>query len=54
MSLLQDILYVITDGLHKSGFKQQTQILALLIQGIATGYVRNFFFFISSYRLLFL
>jgi len=39
MSLLQDILYVITDGLHKSGFKQQSQILALLLQVVATDYI---------------
>jgi len=39
MHLLQNIIFVITDGLHKSGFKQQTQILASLFQIIATDYI---------------
>lgn len=39
MSLLQDVLYVLTDGLHKSGFKQQTVLLALLFQVVITDYV---------------
>jgi len=41
MHLLQNIIFVITDGLHKSGFKQQTQILASLFQIIATDYVKK-------------
>jgi len=39
MSLLQDIMYVITDGFHKSGFKLQSNILSLLFQVVATDYV---------------
>ena len=43
MSLLQDVLYVLTDGLHKSGFKQQTMLLGLLFQVVITDYVTLFF-----------
>jgi len=39
MSLLQDIFYVLTDGLHKSGFKLQTMILGLLFQVVANDYI---------------
>jgi exportin-1 len=39
MSLLQDIIFVLTDSFHKHGFKQQATILAVLFQVIATSYI---------------
>ena len=40
MNLLQDVLFVITDGLHKGGFKQQVVLLGMLFQVVFTDYVR--------------
>jgi len=34
MQLLQDIVFVLTDSLHKSGFKQQATILSMMFQVI--------------------
>jgi len=32
MQLLQDIIFILTDSLHKSGFKQQSTILAMMFE----------------------
>ena len=34
MQLLQDVIYVLTDSLHKSGFKQQATILSMMFDVI--------------------
>lgn len=52
LQLLNDILYVMTDSFHKSGFRKQAQILAILLDIIDSGYVKilknttNFNFFL--------
>lgn len=38
-SLLKDILEVLTDGYHKSGFKMQCKILFLMFQVVTSNYV---------------
>ena len=39
LSILQDILFVLTDADHKSGFKLQSMLLARLFQLVETGQV---------------
>ena len=39
MNLLQDILFVLTDSFHKSGFKQQASILSILFQVLVSNYI---------------
>jgi len=40
VTILQDILYVLTDSFHKGGFKMQAQILAYLLELIQSNKVR--------------
>lgn len=40
LSILQDILFVLTDADHKSGFKIQSVILARLFQLVETGQIK--------------
>ncbi len=39
VQLLNDILFVMTDSFHKSGFRKQAQILAILLEIVETNYV---------------
>ncbi len=39
MSLMKDVLEVLTDGFHKSGFKMQTKIFFILIQVVTSNLV---------------
>jgi len=40
LSLLQDILYVLTDTFHKSAFKLQAEILMSMFAAVEAGYIR--------------
>ena len=40
MPICQDIFFILTDALHKSGFKLQTQILQFLIKSVAANSLR--------------
>lgn len=40
LSILQDILYVLTDADHKSGFKLQSVLLARMFQLVESGQIQ--------------
>lgn len=49
LQLLNDILFVMTDSFHKSGFRKQAQILSILLEVIDSGCVIPSFFFLDLF-----
>lgn len=43
MNLLRDIIFVLTDSVHRQGFKLQAKILGILFEILTTDYVKFYY-----------